>query len=413
MKKSKIWFLALVASLGGFLFGYDTAVINGAEQQIQHVFKLSSFMHGLVMSSALWGTVLGALFGGRIADRFGRKPTLLFIGAFYLISAVWSALAGDALSLSVARFIGGLAVGCSSAVAPVYITEISPAKSRGLMTAIFQLNIVSGMCASQFINMALARTGADAWRWMLGAESAPALFFFVLCFFIIESPRWIEEKNRVRDAACIKSARFWCKENKRPIILAIAIAIFNQLSGINAVLYFMPRIYSMAGFTIKTAFILTALTSVFLVMGTIIGMLLIDRIGRKSLLILGGTGYVIALFSIVAAFIFQQGWLAAVCLILFIVAHALGQGTVIWVFIAEIFPTAVRGKGQSIGAFTHWTTSAITTMLFPLAAEEIGPAVIFSIFGVFMVIHLLWAIFIVPETKGKTLEEITESMQKA
>lgn len=410
MKNGKIWFLALVAAMGGFLFGYDTAVISGAEQQIQGVFKLSSFMHGLVMSSALWGTVIGALFGGKIADRVGRKPTLLFVGAFYLISAVWSALAGDATSLSIARFIGGLSVGCSSAVAPIYISEISPAKSRGLMTAVFQLNVVSGMCASQFINMALAHVGENAWRWMLGVEAAPALAFFILCFFIIESPRWIEEKSKIQNGKSSKRANFWSKRNRRPILIAIAVAVFNQLSGINAVLYFMPRIYSMAGFTIKTAFILTALTSVFFVVGTVIGMLLIDRIGRKSLLILGGSGYVISLFAIVSSFVFNQGWLAAPCLILFIISHALGQGTVIWVLIAEIFRTSVRGQGQSVGAFTHWTLSAIITMLFPFAAEQVGPAVIFGLFGIFMVIHLLWAIFVVPETKGKTLEEITESM---
>lgn len=407
MKKRSIWFLALVAAMGGFLFGYDTAVINGAEKAIQNVFNLSSALHGLVMSSALWGTVLGALFGGRISDRFGRKPTLLCIGALYLISAVWSGLAGSASVLFIARFIGGLGVGCSSVVAPVYIAEISPTEKRGLMTAIFQLDVVTGMCASQFINMAISKSGEGAWRWMLGAESFPAFLFFVLCFFIIESPRWLAEKDILKTKENKPSVPFWTSANRKPILIAITVALFNQLSGINAVLYYMPRIYEMAGFTSDTALTLSAMANVFMTIGTVIGMVLIDRIGRKGLLIAGGSGYVLSLFALALSFHFGQGWAATICLILFLLAHAIGQGTVIWVLIAEIFPTAVRGQGQSVGSFTHWTMSAIITLVFPIAVERTIPEVIFGVFGVFMILHLLWAIFIVPETKGKSLEDLS------
>ncbi len=410
MVKKNIWFLALVAAMGGFLFGYDTAVINGAEKEIQSVFNLSSTLHGLVMSSAIWGTVLGALFGGKISDRIGRKPTLLCIGALYLSSAVWSGLALSASTLFIARFIGGLGVGASSVVAPVYIAEISPTQKRGLMTAIFQLNIVTGMCASQFINIFIAKSGEGAWRWMLGAESVPAFIFFVLCFFIIESHRWLSERTALHDSPKERvKTRFWTSANRKPILLAIAVALFNQLSGINAILYYMPRIYELAGFSASTSLTLSAMANVFLTTGTIVGMVLIDKIGRKNLLIVGGSGYVFSLFALAISFHFAQGWAATICLVLFLLSHAIGQGTVIWVLIAEIFPTAVRGQGQSVGAFTHWTISAITTLLFPIAVEKTIPEVIFSIFGIFMIIHLLWAIFIVPETKGKSLEELSST----
>ena len=413
MKTKSIWFLALVAAMGGFLFGYDTAVINGAEQDIQRVFNLSATYHGLVMSSAIWGTVIGALLGGRIADNIGRKKTLLYVGLLYLVSAVWSGLASGPVSLFIARIIGGLGVGCSSVVAPVYIAEISPAEKRGLMTAIFQLDVVTGMCASQFVNMAISKIGGEAWRWMLGAEAVPAFLFFVLCFFIIESPRWLSEKNNkvVRTDAGSSFNSFWNKDNRRPILLAIFIALFNQLSGVNAIIYFMPRIFNMAGFSEHISMLLTAMNSVFFVVGTIIGMNLIDRLGRKKLLVIGGSGYVVSLLVLALTFHFSIGWASTVCIVIFMLSHAIGQGTVIWVIISEIFPTSVRGKGQSVGAFTHWTMSAIITLLFPIAAELLSAEVIFGTFGVFMIVHLLWAIFIVPETKGMPLEDLSDMMK--
>jgi len=405
---SGIWFLSLVAAMGGFLFGYDTAVINGGEQQIQGAWQLSSFMHGLVMSSALWGTVVGAMSGGRFTDAVGRKKALLCVGVLYFASAVWSALASGPVSLMLARFIGGLGVGASSIAAPVYIAEISPAERRGRMTALFQLNVVLGMVVSQLVNWCLGGVGENAWRWMLGAESVPALVFVLLCPFLVESPRWLAMRAGGAPAAerAPASRPFFARENVRPILLAFAVAMFNQLSGINAVLYFARRIFEMAGFSSSGALAVSAGLTVVIGVGTFVGISLIDRIGRKALLVIGGIGYVVSLFACAAAFMLDAGVVATMCIFLFILSHALGQGTVIWVFIAEIFPQELRAKGQSLGSFTHWLFAAILTFVFPVMAARLAPAAIFGTFGVLMVVHLLWAIFAVPETKGRRLEDI-------
>ena len=402
-----LWFLSLVAAMGGFLFGYDTAVINGGEQQIQNAWGLSSFMHGLVMSSALWGTVVGAMSGGRFTDAVGRKKALLCVGALYFVSAAWSAFASGPVSLMLARFLGGLGVGASSIAAPVYIAEISPAERRGRMTALFQLNVVLGMLTSQLVNWCLGGFGENAWRWMLGAEAVPAFVFFALCPFLIESPRWIAmRKGGVRVAGHVGGRPFFARANARPILLAFAVAMFNQLSGINAVLYFARRIFEMAGFSSSGALAVAAGLTVVIGVGTFLGVSLIDRLGRKTLLIIGGIGYVISLFACAAAFMLDAGTVATLCIFLFIISHALGQGTVIWVFIAEIFPQELRAKGQSFGGFTHWLFAAILTFVFPVMAAHLPPAAIFGIFGALMVLHLLWAIFAVPETKGRRLEDI-------
>ena len=406
--EGKLWFLALVAAMGGFLFGYDTAVINGGEQQIQATWSLSSFMHGLVMSSALWGTVAGALFGGRFTDAIGRKKALLCIGAFYFASAVWSAIAASPVSLMAARFLGGLGVGISSIAAPVYIAEISPAEKRGRMTALFQLNVVLGMVASQLVNWRLGGMGESAWRWMLGAEAVPAFVFFALCPFLVESPRWraMRSPDGIRAAAQAPTAPFFARANMRPILLAFAVAAFNQLSGINAVLYFARRIFEMAGFSSSGALAVAAGLTAVIGAGTFLGIALIDRLGRKQLLVIGGVGYVVSLFACATAFMLDAGKVAAGCIFLFIVSHALGQGTVIWVFIAEIFPQELRAKGQALGSFTHWLFAAMLTFAFPVMAAKLSPAAIFGTFGGFMVLHLLWALRIVPETKGRRLEDI-------
>ena len=407
MSRSRLWFLALVAAMGGFLFGYDTAVINGAEQQIQRVWSLSSVMHGWVMSSALWGTVLGALCGGRVTDRFGRKPTLFFVGVLYLASAVWSGLAGGAYELMVARFIGGLGVGCSSVAAPVYIAEISPAERRGRLTALFQFNVIFGMCVSQFVNWAFGGLGETAWRWMLGAEAAPALVFTVLCLFLVESPRWLEMGGTGnRDVGTGNGDRFFSKANLRPIMLAFLVAFFNQLSGINAVLYFARRVFVMAGAEEQTALAVVAGMGVVNAVSTFAGVLLIDRLGRKTLLAIGGVGYVVSLFACSAAFLLDQGVLAAAMVFLFVISHMIGQGTVIWVLIAEVFQTRFRAQGQSLGSFTHWFFAALVTFCFPLMAANMKPAAIFGFFGVMMVLHIVWVFAMVPETKGRRLEDI-------
>ena len=411
LQVGKLWFLSLAAAMGGFLFGYDTAVINGGEQQIQSVWSLSSVMHGWVMSSALWGTVIGALSGGKVCDRLGRKPTLFWVGVLYLLSAVWSAFAGGPYSLMLARFIGGVGVGVSSIAAPVYISEISPAESRGRLCALFQFNIVLGMVVSQVVNWLIGSAGlGDAtWRWMLGAEAFPALAFTLLCPFLIESPRWIAMRGCTLAGHDGEGAvaTFFSKANLRPISLAFCVAMFNQLSGICAVLYFARRVFQLAGCSSGTALVVTAWLTVLLGLGTFVGLFLIDRIGRKQMLIWGGACYLASLFPCALAFIMGWNVLAAACIFLFIFAHAVGQGTVIWVFISEVFPQRFRAEGQSFGSFTHWMFCATLTFVFPLMTAKMPTWSVFALFGTFMVFHFFWAIFVVPETKGKALEEIT------
>ena len=398
--------------MGGFLFGYDTAVINGGEQQIQSVWSLSSVMHGWVMSSALWGTVIGAMSGGRICDRLGRKPTLFVVGVLYLLSAVWSAFAGGPYSLMVARFIGGIGVGISSIAAPVYISEISPAGSRGKLCALFQFNIVIGMVVSQVVNWLIgsAGFGAMTWRWMLGAEAIPAFVFTLLCPFLVESPRWLgmTKGGRSKNEE-VRRDRFFSRMNLRPISLAFCVSMFNQLSGICAVLYFARRVFQLAGCSSEAALAVTAWLTVLLGFGTFVGLFLIDRIGRRQMLIWGGVGYLVSLFACSAAFVHGWNVLAAACIFLFIFSHAVGQGTVIWVFISEVFPQRFRATGQSFGSFTHWMFCATLTFVFPLMTAKMPTWSIFALFGTFMVFHMFWAIFIVPETKGKALEEINLS----
>ena len=408
MKTSRLWFLSLVAAMGGFLFGYDTAVINGAEQQIQSGWGLSGLVHGWVMSAALWGTVAGALCGGKVTDRFGRKRTLLGVGVLYLVSAAWSAFAAGPYSLMVARFVGGLGVGASSIAAPVYIAEISPAERRGRMTALFQLNIVLGMVASQVMNWWLGGMGETAWRWMLGAEMVPAFLFVALCPFLAESPRWLAGRGGVDvQASAVESGNgFFCHSNLRPILLAFFVAFFNQLSGINAVLYFARRIFEMAGCSSSAALAVAAALTAVNGAGTFLGLSLIDRLGRKTLLVIGGIGYLVSLFACSAAFLLGMGPVAAACIFVFIVSHALGQGTVIWVLIAEVFPQRFRAQGQALGSFTHWFFAAAVSFVFPMAVEAVPPWAIFGFFGLMMVLHLLWAVFCVPETKGRRLEDI-------
>jgi len=408
MDKGKTWFMALVAALGGFLFGFDTIVINGAEQDIQRLWNLSGVVHGWVVSSALWGTVLGSLVGGRISDWLGRKPTLLWVGVLFFVSAVWSAWASGPLAMVVARFIGGVGVGVSTIAAPVYIAEIASAESRGKMTALFQLNIVFGVLVSLASNLLLKDVGPNAWRWMLGVEAFPALAFTALCPFISESPRWIAmgEKKLGAEVEEEKGRCFFSRENLRPILLAFCVAFFNQLSGCNAINYFTPRIFSLAGFGRDSAFVTTFGLGILNFLSTFAGLWLIDRLGRKTLLLVGGVGYVVSLGMASVCFAAGNGPLAAVSIFLFVASHAVGQGTVIWVLISESFPQRFRARGQSLGSFTHWFFAALVALTFPLAAEQVPPSAIFGFFGVMMVFHLLWVVFAVRETKGRRLEEL-------
>ena len=400
--------MALVAALGGFLFGFDTIVINGAEQDIQRLWSLSGTMHGWVVSSALWGTVVGALAGGGIADRFGRKPTLCAVGFLYFVSALWSALAGGPVALMIARLIGGFGVGISTIAAPVYIAEISPSESRGKLTALFQFNIVIGVVAALASNLALKDVGANAWRWMLGAECVPAFLFLALAPFLVESPRWVAMKadGRFSTSGQESASPFWSRANLGPILIAFFVAFFNQMSGCNAINYFAPRIFQMAGLGRDSAFLSTFGLGFLQAGATFLGLWLIDRIGRRTLLIVGGVGYVVSLFAAAAFFAVGNGPWAAACIFIFLASHGLGQGTVIWVLISEVFPQRHRAQGQALGASTHWVFAALVALFFPIAAEAVPAWSIFAFFGVMMVAHLLWAWLVVPETKGRPLEEI-------
>lgn len=439
--KNYAFFVSITAALGGFLFGFDTAVISGAERAIQEVWELSDWMHGLAIASALYGTVIGALFGGVPADKFGRQKSLLWIGLFYLISAVGSGLAWDVTSFTVFRFLGGLGVGASSVVAPMYISEIAPAKNRGLLVALYQFNIVFGIVMAYVSNYLIGTAElVQDWRWMLAAEGLPALIYSVLIFRIPESPRWlIGNKNDERQAREIltktdpdgvdEAIRLALEEEKKmkakgsfsaifekrflpTTIMAIMIAFFNQVSGINAIIYFAPRVFEMAGISTESALISTIGIGVVNLLATFVGLYLIDRIGRKKLMYIGSVGYIISLSLMAYNFLgpgIPSFWLP-IFVFGFIASHAVGQGAVIWVFISEMFPNDLRAYGQSIGSFTHWILAAIIANVFPFFANQFGPGYIFSFFAFMMVLQLLWVKFKMPETKGRSLEEIHQNI---
>jgi sugar porter (SP) family MFS transporter len=434
-----LFFWSLTAALAGFLFGFDTVVISGAEQTIQDLWNLSSAMHGLAMSAALWGTVLGSLVGCWPTDVFGRKKTLLSIGMLYLVSAIWSALASDPISFMVARFLGGLGVGISTVAAPLFIAEIAPAEKRGRLAGMFQFNIVFGILIAFASNAALGSIGDNAWRWMLGVEAVPALIYSLLCFGLPESPRWLIGRKEDREAgkAVLKMihpdaseseieakadeisvvsheaasmGHFWTKRLKTPILLAFLIAFFNQLSGINAVLYFAPRIFEMTGLEEKAALLQSIGIGVTNLVFTFVGLWLIDRIGRRTLLYIGSFGYIASLGLCSWAFFTENFAIVPACIFAFIAAHAVGQGAVIWVFISEIFPNRHRAQGQSLGSFTHWIFAALLTLFFPSMVTAFAPGAVFAFFCFMMVLQLLWVKIMVPETKGRPLEEIEHGL---
>jgi len=434
----KLVFWSIVVALGGLLFGMDVAVISGAEQEIQHLWSLSDVVHGQAIASALYGTIIGALFAGIPAERYGRKKSLVWIGILFLISAIGSAMAPEVISFMAFRFLGGLGVGASSVVAPMFISEIAPAKSRGKLVAAFQFNIVFGILLAYFSNYLLSGMGEDAWRWMLGILTIPAVLFTVLMAFVPESPRWLMvHKNDYTQARKILAvsdpegvdeaiaaihrnideekqkaslSTFLNKRYTKSIVLAILIAFFNQMSGINAIIYFAPRVFELAGIGKSAAFLQSAGIGLVNLVFTMLGLYLIDRLGRKKLMLIGSIGYIISLGAVAAAFYFQYlgGMVVPVLLFIFIAAHAIGQGAVIWVFISEIFPNQVRSYGQSLGSSVHWIMAAIITSIFPFFANhpQIGPAKIFLFFMLMMVLQLLWVLFRMPETKGVALEQV-------
>jgi len=432
---ARLFYWSLTSALAGFLFGFDTVVISGAEQTIQHLWALTPRMHGIAIAAALYGTVLGSLTGSWPADRFGRRPTLLAIGVLFLVSAVGSAIAPNVGVFIAARFIGGIGIGISTVAAPLHISEIAPPAQRGRLAAMFQFNIVLGIVLAFASNALLARIGPDAWRWMLGVAAVPSLAYTLMCLGLPESPRWLLTRKKDRPAALgvlsrvmrnasptqIEAAAdaviaatpaqaghsgFWTWRLRVPIALAFLVAFFNQLSGINAILYFAPRIFAMTGLAPQAALLQSVGIGITNLIFTFVGLGLIDRLGRRTLLLVGSVGYIVSLGACSWAFFTHHESIVPVCIFAFIAAHAIGQGTVIWVLISEIFPNRYRAAGQSLGSGTHWVFAALLTTVFPFMVSAFPPGGIFLFFCGMMALQLVWVLTMVPETKGVPLEEI-------
>jgi len=435
IKTKSIALSAIAASLAGFLFGFDTIVISGADQPIQELWQMSDLYHGtFIMSMALWGTVIGALFGGIPCDKYGRRKTLFWIGILYFVSAVGSGLAPNPYIFSIARFIGGLGVGASSVAAPIYISEITPANNRGKLVALYQFNIVFGILIAYLSNYWIgANLGENAWRWMLGVEGIPAAIY---CFFVLgipESPRWLAIKQNneslakkilqqlnpkenieklmreIRSSVSSdpEASKFFSGRFKFPIMLAFLLAFFNQLSGINFVLYYAPRIFEQAGIAATEVLGASVPIGIVNLIFTLLGMYLIDRAGRKLLMYVGSFGYIASLLGVAWAFSTgAEGVIVVAFVTAFVASHAIGQGAVIWVFISEIFPNAVRDYGMSLGSSTHWIFAALITLLTPTVLSTFTGAQIFSFFAFMMFLQLLFVWKIMPETKNISLEEM-------
>ncbi len=433
--KESLLYAAIASSLAGFLFGFDTAVISGADKPIQDLWGTSALFHGtFIMSMALWGTVIGALFGSVPCERYGRKSTLIWIGVLYLVSAIGSALAPEPFTFSIFRFIGGLGVGASSVAAPIYISEISPARIRGKMVILYQFMLVLGILIAFLSNYLLAGIGDVAWRIMLGVEAVPAALYLIMVFAIPRSPRWLVlKKHNIEEAKSVlewmnpddhvddqiaaiqasehagAEARLFSGKYRFPIILAFLLAFFNQLSGINFVIYYAPRIFEAAGLASSTALLSSVGIGVVNLLFTMLGITLIDKAGRKQLMYIGSIGYITTLAVVSWAFYTGAGGIIVVIFLFgFIASHAIGQGAVIWVFISEIFPNTVRAMGTSLGTGTHWVFAALITVFTLFFMDILGdnPAPLFAFFSFMMVLQLIFVWRMMPETKNKTLEEL-------
>jgi len=446
---NRVFKISLTAALAGFLFGFDTVVISGANLPIKELWDTSPLFHGVfIMSMALWGTVVGSLAGGIPCDRLGRKRTLFWIGVLYFASALGSALAPDPYLFSFFRFIGGVGVGASSVAAPVYISEIATAKNRGRLGAMYQFNIVFGIFIAFISNYLLKGVGGENdWRWMLGVEAIPALAYCFMVLRIPNSPRWlilkqndaagaqavlatiaspkeaeqkvveIQEATKRESLGKKTSSRLFSAQYKKPVLLAFLLALFNQLSGINFVLYYAPEILERAGLAAKDSLFSSISIGIVNLVFTLLGIRLIDQLGRRQLMKIGSWGYIISLAMV--AWCFYSGAssnLLLTFILVFIAAHAVGQGAVIWVFISEIFPNRVRSYGQSWGTGTHWVFAAAITLLTPLFLDadkgifKDNPWPIFVFFAVMIVFQLFFVLFMMPETKGVSLEQMEDQL---
>jgi len=444
--RSNLSYWSITVAVAGFLFGFDTVVISGANLPIKELWNTTPFFHGtFIMSMALWGTVVGALLGSIPMDKFGRKKTLFWIGLLFLASALGSAFAPDPYSFSFFRFIGGVGVGASSLAAPAYISEIAPKSKRGRMVALYQFMLVFGIFIAFFSNYLLKGVGGvNDWRWMLGVEAIPALLYCIMILGVPNSPRWLAIQGK-DDEGALKVLRGLYDEQEAqtvlaeikaddlassaatgetglfsgkystPLTLAFILAFFNQLSGINFILYYAPEILAKAGLAAKESLLNSISIGGVNLLFTMLGMVLIDRLGRKQLMLIGSVGYIGGLAGVAWAFYAAASpTVLLVFILLFIASHAIGQGAVIWVFISEIFPNKVRAFGQSWGCGTHWVFAAIITLLGPVVLDifSVNPWPIFAFFAGMMVLQLLWVVFFMPETKGKSLEELERELVK-
>ncbi|MGA2624058.1 MAG: sugar porter family MFS transporter [Bacteroidota bacterium] len=427
-------FATVVSALGGFLFGFDTAVISGTTEFIKPFFGLTDATLGFTVSIALIGTVIGSIAVGKPGDVYGRRAMLFFCGLLYSISAIGCGLAGSWYMLLFSRFIGGVGIGAASVMAPMYIAEISPGRLRGRLVAVTQFNIVAGILVAFFSNYMLVHTGDDNWRWMFGVMAIPSGLFFLLLFFVPESPRWLVKKNRVDQARSVLQkvgapnveseladiidslkeevgqgvTKLFQKKYRFAILCAVLLAVFNQLSGINVIMYYAPMIFMKTGLATDVAMLNTVAVGVTNLLLTVVAMFFIDRFGRKTLLLIGAVGMCLSLAG--AAWNFYSnasgGVGILVCIIGFIASFAFSQGAVIWVFLSEIFPNKVRAKGQALGSFTHWIMNAIIAWTFPTVLTQLGGGNAFMFFAVMMIPFFFFVWKMMPETKGKSLEEL-------
>jgi sugar porter (SP) family MFS transporter len=429
-----VLFWSITVGLGGMLFGMDMTVISGVEKTIKELWHLDDWTHGFAMATALYGTVIGAAFGGIPADIFGRKKTLFWIGLSFLISSIGAALANDVYSFMIFRFLGGLGIGASSVVAPIYISEIAPAKHRGKLVISFQLNIVLGILIAYVSNYLINGLGENDWRYMLAIVGIPSILFSLLILFTPESPTFLllkrndligakkilslvdsdadETIKRIllsKSNSNIKETIF-TKRYYKPLLLAFLFSFFNQLSGINAVLYYAPRIFEKAHLDKSGALLQSAGIGVANLIFTLLGWYFIDRVGRKILMYIGSIGYIVSLSLIAYSFYSESFEFVPLYIFSFIAAHAIGQGSVIWVFISEIFPNTVRASGMAWGSLTHWILAALITNFFPIFTTLLGETSIFFFFALMMVGQLAYVKFLMPETKGSTLEELEKQI---
>jgi len=429
----------IVGALGGLLFGFDTAVIAGTTHQLTQVFNLSPSQLGFTVSIALWGTVIGAMFSGILGDKLGGRESLRILAACYVVSALGCAFAWNWPSLLFFRFIGGLGIGGSSVLGPVYIAEIAPARWRGLLVGSFQINVVVGILVAYLSNylLGLANLGMNEWRWQLGVAALPALLFFIMLFGIPRSARWLVTKNRIPEAREVidllgspdgaselddiiesvhvdgvaHSEPLFQKKYLKPIYLAVTVAAFNQLAGINAILYYLNDIFGMAGFSKMSGDLQAVAVGAMNLLATFFAMTVIDRLGRKTLLLIGGAGMVFCLSGVAMVFFTQQHQSMLVWLLVaYIAFFAISQGAVIWVYISEVFPNRVRSKGQSLGSSTHWVMNAIIAFIFPIIAQRFGGAYPFVFFAAMMALMFFVVLFTYPETKGITLEQMQHKL---